>query len=71
MTLASQPNALPTNKLAIAALVGPAVTELWPGIMADLWPALAGGPATAALAGAAAALIVGWFVPDRANQAQR
>lgn len=69
MALATQTNVLPTNKLAVAALVGPAVTELYPDIMAMIWAPLIGGTATAALAGAGAALIVGWFVKDRANVA--
>ena len=64
--MARQPDALPTNKLAVAALIGPAVTEAWPGIMADFYPALS-GPASALLAGALASLVIGWFVPDRAN----
>ena len=69
MQLVTQPSALPTNKLAVSVMIGPVVTELWPDLMMDLYPPLAGGPMTAAMIGAIAALIVGYFTPDRANVA--
>jgi hypothetical protein len=64
--LVDQPTARPTNKLAIAVLIGPAVTEIWGGVMAEIYPALAGA-STSMLVGAIAALAVGYLVPDRAN----
>ena len=57
---------LPTNKLAVAAMVGPAATEVWQAVMLDLYAPLAGS-AMSALVGALAALAVGYFVRDRAN----
>lgn len=66
MKLVNQPSALPTNKLGVAALVGPAVAEVWRNLMTDAYPALA-GDATAILVGTFAALIAGYFVRDRAN----
>ena len=75
MALAKQKSALPTNKLmvgsAFTAIVGtqfsPAVAEVWPQIV----PAVLGGPAVteivAGLAALGAGLVVGWFVPDRAQ----
>lgn len=68
MSLVKQPSALPTNKLSVAVLVGPAVTELWGNVMLELWPALA-GDSTSMFVGALAALILGYLVPDRANVA--
>ena len=73
--MAKQPSALPTNKLAVGsavtAIVGtqlsPAVAEVWPQVV---WPILAGPAVTdivSASAALAAGLVVGWFVPDRAN----
>jgi hypothetical protein len=66
MALVKQPSALPTNKLAVAALIGPAATEAWGAVMASVYPAVA-GPEMSLLVGAVATLIVGWFIPDRAN----
>lgn len=63
---ATQPSILPTNKLAVAALLGPAFAEVWSNITAEYIPVLA-GDSTAMLAGAIFALLVGYFVPDRAN----
>lgn len=60
--LVNQPSALPTNKLAVAALIGPAVTE---GV-GLLFPVLDGG-SISMLCGGIAALAVGWIVKDRAN----
>ncbi len=65
--LVKQPSAVPTRKLAVAAMVGPAVTEIWGAAMADLYPPLAGESASL-LAGGLAALVVGYFVRDRANR---
>lgn len=64
--MARQPSALPTNKLAVAALIGPASTEAWGAVMATIYPPLS-GPEVSLLIGAVATLVVGWFVPDRAN----
>ena len=64
--MAKQASALPTNKLAVAALIGPATTEAWGAVMATIYPPVA-GPEVSLLVGALATLIVGWFVPDRAN----
>ena len=64
--LVNQPSKMPTNKLMVAAMVAPAVTEVWGIILADLYPQLA-GPAVSGLAGAVAALVVGYYVRDRAN----
>jgi hypothetical protein len=75
MALAKQKSSLPTNKLmvgsAFTAIVGtqfsPAVAEVWPQIV---WPVLAGPAVTDIVAGLAAlgaGLVVGWFVPDRAQ----
>ena len=66
MALATQLNNFPTNKLAIAAMIGPAVTEAWGSVMAEMYAPMS-GPAMAMLAGAIASLIIGWFVPDRPN----
>lgn len=76
MPLEHQPDALPTNKSAVAAVFGagfvlhaePVIAELWPAIA----PALLAGPAATAamswLAGILAALAVAWFIPDRAGR---
>lgn len=69
MALAKQPDRLPTNKLAVAALIGPAVTEAWGAVMATIYPPLS-GPEVSLLVGAVATLIVGYFVPDRENVAR-
>lgn len=66
MTLARQTSALPTNKLGVAALVGPAASEVWSNLMTEIAPSLA-GDSVCVLVGALAALLVGYFVPDRAN----
>lgn len=66
MALATQSNALPTNKLAIAALIGPASSEIWQNVMLDLYPPLAGDMTTMLMAGLIT-LFVGYYVPDRAN----
>lgn len=66
MPLARQPSALPSNKLAIAALVGPAASEIWQSVMLDLYPPLAGDMTTMLVAGLIT-LFVGYWVPDRAN----
>lgn len=66
MAFETQPDMLPTNKLAVASLVGPAVYEVWGTVMLTIFPALA-GPAMGMLVAAAATLLVGYFVPDRAG----
>ena len=69
MALVKQPSALPTNKLSVAVMIGPAATEAWGAVMATVYPPLS-GPEMSVLVGALAALVVGWFVPDRANVSQ-
>ena len=64
--LVTQPSAMPTRKLAVAAAIGPAVTEAWGAVMAGIYPPLA-GPEVSLLAGMMAALMLGYFVKDRAN----
>ena len=64
--LVNQPSAMPTNKLMVATLVGPAATEVWGQVMSGLYPSLA-GPAMSMLVGGIAALLIGYFVKDRAN----
>jgi len=69
MTLATQPSLRPTNKLTAAALIAPAVTEVWGALLpylCDTCEAFA-GPDMSMLVGAFAALAVGWFIPDKAN----
>lgn len=66
MGYADQASMLPTNKLAVAGLIGPAVTEAYGNVMLQVYEPLS-GPSMAMLAGAAAAYAVGWFVPDRPN----
>ena len=66
MALAKQPSAMPTNKLSVAVMVGPAATEAWGAVMASVYPALS-GPEMSMLIGGLAALVVGWLVPDRAQ----
>ena len=66
MNTVNQPSALPTNKLMVATAVGPVVTEVWAGVMAEILPALA-GPEMSLFAGMIATLVVGYFVPDRPN----
>lgn len=66
MPLVNQPSLLPTNKMTVAALVGPAFAEVWTRLMTDLAPALA-GEAMSVLAGSTAAICVAYWVRDRAN----
>ncbi len=66
MALAKQKDSFPTNKLAVAALIGPATTEAWGAIFATVYAPIS-GPEVSLLAGAVATLVVGWFVPDRAQ----
>lgn len=78
MALAVQTSALPTNKLAVGALLaslaatkaGPLTAEIWP----QLAPAFLAGPVATdvaqVLVGALAGVAVGWFVKDRPNLAQ-
>lgn len=66
MALARQRSAWPTNKLAVAAAIAPAATEVWSAVMSANHPELS-GPAVSILVGALASLVVGWFIPDRAN----
>jgi hypothetical protein len=61
-----QPTLAPTNKLMVAAAIGPAATEAWGAIMAGLYAPLA-GPEVSYFAGLCAALAVGYFVQDRPN----
>lgn len=82
MALAKQPSALPTNKLMVAAAIGPAATEIWSNGTAALTPDLVGpglaaaasamsGSAAATLVGLVVTLIVGWFVPDFENRSRQ
>lgn len=64
--LVNQPSALPTRKLTVAAMIAPAVTEAWGAFMTDVYPPVA-GPEVSMLVGATAALLLGYFVRDRAN----
>lgn len=66
MKTATQKTAMPTRKLLSAALVAPMVTEVWGRAMADILPSLA-GPEASQWIGAAAAIAVGYFVPDAPN----
>ena len=66
MALVNQPSAMPTNKLMVAAAVGPAVTEVWGAVMSDLYAPVA-GVETSFLMGAAAALALGYLIKDRPN----
>lgn len=66
MALAHQSSSLPTNKLMVSALIAPAFTEFWGTFMAENYPPLSGDAVTI-LVGALAALVVGYFIPDRAN----
>jgi hypothetical protein len=78
MTYERQPDALPTNKAAVSAAIGAAIVLHTEPVIAELWPQIApamlAGPAvTSAIAWAAgftAALVVAWFVPDRAGRSQ-
>jgi hypothetical protein len=70
-----QPDGMPTNKALTAASIAAVVTTYAQPVAAELWPQVApaalAGPAmtgaVAALVGAMAALIVAWWVPDRAG----
>ena len=66
MTLVNQPSSFPTNKLAVAVLIGPAATEAWGAVMETLYMPLS-GEAMSMLMGGVAALVAGYFVKDRAN----
>lgn len=60
----NQPNWVPTNKLMVASLIGPAVTEVW----ANMAPVAFSGPAVNALVGSAISFLVGYYlVRDRDN----
>ncbi len=77
MTLATQPDFLPTNKAMTVAALAPGLALHVEPVVAEVWPqlvplALAGPAMTTAvawLASALAALVVAWWVPDRANVA--
>lgn len=62
----NQPSAMPTRKLMTGALVGPAAAEAWGNIMATVYPPVA-GPEMSMLIGALAAVLVAYWVRDRAN----
>lgn len=66
MNTVNQPSARPTNKLMVAALVGPAVTEAWQNVMLEIYLPLA-GESVGMLMGGLAALAVGYMVRDRPN----
>lgn len=75
MTYEKQPDGLPTNKAAVVAALAPVVAIYVEPVVAEVWPQIAGGvlagPAVtqmlAAILGAVAALVVAWWVPDRAG----
>ncbi len=69
MKLATQLSALPTNKLLTGSAVAPIATAAWAEVMATAVPALA-GPGMSALIGFIVAIAVGYFVPDRVNEAR-
>ena len=64
--LAKQLSALPTNKLLAGSGVASIVQAAWSEVMVSAAPSLA-GPGRAALGGFLAAMVVGYFVPDRLN----
>jgi len=64
--MATQTSAFPTNKLSVAVIIGPAVTEAWGAVMAGVYAPLS-GPEMSMLVGALVTLAVGYFVPDRPN----
>jgi len=64
--LVDQPSKRPTNKMTVAALVGPAASEVWGKFTAIHAPALS-GEAMSVLIGALAAMLVAYWVKDRAN----
>lgn len=66
--MAKQPDAFPSNKLSVAVIIGPAVTEAWGSVMETLYAPLS-GPEVSMLMGALVTLLVGYFVPDRPNVA--
>jgi hypothetical protein len=66
MALVKQPSRMPTNKLGVAVLIGPAATEAWGAVMTTLYAPLS-GPEMSMLVGGLAALGIGYLVPDRAN----
>ena len=66
MAKAAQTSSFPTNKLSVAVLIGPAVTEAWGAVMETIYQPLS-GPEMSMLIGALVALAVGYFVPDRPN----
>jgi hypothetical protein len=75
MPLERQPDALPTNKSAVAAAIGAALVLHAEPVVSEVWPLIAPvtltGPAVTSavswLIGFLAALLVAWFVPDRAG----
>lgn len=66
--LVNQPSAMPTRKLTVAALIGPAVTETWQMLMLDLYPALSGDKLSM-LVGMGAAFLFGYYTRDKPNVA--
>ena len=66
MQLAKQLSALPTNKLLAGSGVASIVQAAWAEVMATAAPSLA-GPGVSVLVGFVAAMLVGYFVPDRLN----
>lgn len=66
MPLAKQEGYYPTNKLSVAVIIGPAVTEAWGSVMQTIYAPVA-GPEMSMLVGALVTLLVGYFVPDRPN----
>lgn len=64
--LVNQPTIRPTNKMTVAALVGPAAAEVWTKLTATYAPSLS-GEAMSMLIGTLAAMAVAYWVRDQAN----
>ncbi|MGN7870562.1 hypothetical protein [Paracoccus sp. 22332] len=64
--LAKQLSALPTNKLLAGGGIASVVQAAWGEVMTTAAPSLA-GPGMSALVGFLAAMLIGYFVPDRLN----
>lgn len=67
---ATQTSRLPTRKLTVGALIGPAVSEAWGAVMADAYPPMS-GPEVSMLIGAIAAVAVAYWIKDAPNVAAK
>jgi len=68
MALATQLSALPTNKLLTGSIGAPLIGAAWQDFFSSIWPVLATDNIST-LAGVAIAIGVGYFIPDRVNDA--